>query len=77
MGIQIHQHNAGHMTKMTPIPIYGENSLKICFPGTTALILMELCMKHQTPKSFIFCSNYDPALTLTYFMARSMSQIKL
>ena len=28
-------------------------------------------MKHQRPKPFIFCSNYDPVLTLAYFMARS------
>ena len=28
-------------------------------------------MKHQRPKPFIFCSNYDPELTLTYFMTRS------
>ena len=26
-------------------------------------------MKHQRFKSFIFYSNYDPGLTLTYFMA--------
>ena len=32
---------------------------------------MKLCMKHQRPKPFIFCSNYDPGLTLTYFTARS------
>ena len=33
--------------------------------------MMKLCMKHQRPKPFIFCSNYDPGLTLTYLMARS------
>ena len=71
MEIKIHHHNAGHMTKMAPIPIYGLNTLKIFFPGTTGLILMKLCMKHQIPKPFIFCSNYDPGLTLTYFIARS------
>ena len=32
---------------------------------------MKLCMKHQRPKFFIVCSNYDPWLTLTYFTARS------
>ena len=32
---------------------------------------MTLCMKHQRPKLFIFCSNYDIGLTLTYLMARS------
>ena len=67
----IHQHNAGHMTKMAPMPIYGKNTLKIFFPGTTGLSLMKLCMKHQRPKPFIFCSNYDPGLTLTNFMTRS------
>ena len=66
--MRIHQHNAGHMTKMTAMPISGKNTLKIFFPGTTGLILMKLCMKHQRPKPFIF---YDPGLTLTYFMARS------
>ena len=69
--MKLHQHNAGHMTKMTAMPIYSKNTLKIFFPGTTGLILMKLCMKHQRPKPFIFCSNYDPGLTLTYFMARS------
>ena len=58
--MKIHQHNAGHMTKMAAMPISGKNTLKIYFPGITGLILMKLCMKHQRPKPFIFCSNYDP-----------------
>ena len=66
--MKFHQHNAGHMTKMAAMPIYGKNTF---FLGTTGLILMKLCMKHQRPKLFIFCSNYDTWLTLTYFMARS------
>ena len=57
------QHNAGHLTKMAAMSIYGKNTLKILFPGTTGLILMKLCMKHQRPKPFIFCSNYDSGLT--------------
>ena len=69
--MKIYQDNAGHMTKMAAMPIYGKNTLKIFSPGTTGLILMKLCMKHQRPKPFIFCSNYDPRLTMTYFMARS------
>ena len=32
--MKIHQHNAGHMTKMAAMPIYGKNTLKILFPGT-------------------------------------------
>ena len=31
----------------------------------------ETLYKLQRPKLFIFCSNYDPLLALTYFMARS------
>ena len=62
---------AGHMTKMAIMPIYGKNTLKTFFPGTTGQILMKLCMKHQRPKPFIHFANYDPGLTLTYFTARS------
>ena len=53
--MKIHQHFAGHMTKM----------------AATGQILMKPCMKHQRPKPFIICANYDPGLTLTSFMARS------
>ena len=71
--MKIHQHFAGHITKTAAMPIYGRNTLKTFCPGTTGQILMTLCMKHQRPKPFIikFCANYDPGLTLTYFMARS------
>ena len=69
--MKIHQRNAGHMTKMADMPSSGKNALKIFCPGTNGLILMKLCMKHQRLKPFIFCLNYDPELTLTYFMERS------
>ena len=69
--MKIYQHFAGHMTKVAAMPIYGKHTLKIFFPGTTGQILMKLCMKHQRPKPFIICANYDPGLALTYFMARS------
>ena len=68
--MKIHQHFEGHMTKMADMPIYGKNTLKIIFSGTTGQILMKLCMKHQRPKHFIICANYDPGLILTYFTAR-------
>ena len=48
--MKFHQHNAGHMTKMAAMLIHGKNPLKILFPGTTGLILMKLCMKHQRPR---------------------------
>ena len=69
--MKIHQNFADHITKMAVMPIYGKNPLKTIFPGTTGQILMKLCMKHQRPKPFIICENYDPGLTLTYFTARS------
>ena len=72
--MKIHQHNAGHLTKMAAMPIYGKNTLKILFPGTTGPTLMKLCMKYQRPKPFIICANYDPGSTLTYFTARSNLQ---
>ena len=66
------RHNiAGHMTKMATMPIYGKNTSKIFFPGTTGQILMKFCIKHQRPKPFIICANYYPGLTLTYSTARS------
>ena len=68
--MKIHQHNARHITKMAAMPIYGKNNLQILFPGTTGLILMKICMKHHRPKPFMFSSNYDPGLILTYFMVR-------
>ena len=52
--IEIRQHNAGHMTKMAAMPIYGKNTLKIFFAGTTGPILMKLCKKHQRPKPIHF-----------------------
>ena len=69
--MKIYQHFAGQMTKMAAMPIYVKSTLKIIFPGTTGQILMKLCMKHQRPKPFIICANYDPGLTLTYFIAMS------
>ena len=73
--MKIYQYNAGHMTKMAAMPIYG----KAHFQGTTCteLILMKLCSKHQIPKRFIFCSNFDHGLTLTYFIARLNLQFRL
>ena len=62
---------------MAAMPIYGKNTFKILFPGTTGPILVKLCIKYQRPKPFIICANYDPGLTLTYFMTRSNLQLRL
>ena len=39
--MKIHQHNAGHMTKMAAMPIYDKNTSKIFFSGITGLIFDE------------------------------------
>ena len=65
------KHDAGHMTKMAAIAIYGINTIKILFPGTSWSISMKLGMKHQRFKLIIFCSNDNHVLILTYFTARS------
>ena len=41
--MKIHEHDAGHMTKMATMPIYGKNPSKI-FSGTGGLISMKLGM---------------------------------
>ena len=65
--MNIHEHDAGHMTKMATKPIYGKNPSKIFFSGIGGPISMKLGMLHF---GLIFCSNDDPGLTLTYFTAR-------
>ena len=56
--MKMHQHNAGHMTKMAAMPIYGKKTSKIFVSGTTGAILMKFCMKHQRPKPFIIYANF-------------------
>ena len=63
--------NPGHMSKMAAMPIYGKNPSKIFFYGTTESISMKLGMKHWGLKYYNVFINYDPVMTLTYFMARS------
>ena len=63
-----HSNGPGHMTKMATMPIYGK---KIFFSGTKRLMTLKLGMQHRVLKYYQVCSNDDPGLTLTYFMARS------
>ena len=35
------------------------------------MMTLKVCMQHQVHETYQFCSNDDPELTLTYFMARS------
>ena len=42
--MKIYWYDAGHMTKMASIPIYGKTPSKIFFYGTDGLISMKLGM---------------------------------
>ena len=59
------------MTKIATMPIDGKKLLKIFFSETSRPITFELGTKHWGPGPYKVCSNNDPGLTLTYFMARS------
>ena len=59
------------MTKMAAMPIYGKKPSKIFFSGTGGPISTKLGMYHWGVQPIIVCSNDDPGVTLTYFMARS------
>ena len=59
------------MTKMAAMSIYGVNTWKFLFPGTSGSISMKLGMKHQKFKLILFCSIDNPVLILTYCPARS------
>ena len=44
--MKICSYDAGHMTKMAAMPIYGNNTSKIFFSGIGGLISIKLGMKH-------------------------------
>ena len=60
----------GHMTKMTAMPIYGENPLKI-FSRTRRQVTLGLGMYHWGCGAYQVCLNDDPKLTLTFLTSRS------
>ena len=70
-GTKVCSNGPGHMTKMAAMPIYGKNLKKIFFSGTKRPMTLKLGMQHWVRKYYQLCSNNEPGLTLTYFMARS------
>ena len=70
-GTKVCSNGPGHMTKMAAMPIYGKNLKKNFFFRTKWPMTLKLDMQHWVHEYYQVCSNYDPALTLTYFMARS------
>ena len=69
--MKIWWHDAGPMTKMAAMPIYGRNPLKIFFSGTSRPISTKLGMQHRGLKPIIVRSNDDPRVTLACFTAMS------
>ena len=63
--------NPGHMSKMAAMSICGKNPSKI-FSGMGGPISTKLNMKHYGLEYYNVYINYDPVMTLTYFMARSI-----
>ena len=63
--MKIYRHDAGHMTKMAAMPIYGKNTSKIFYSGTGGPISMKLDMWYRGLHPIIVYTNDDPGLTLT------------
>ena len=70
MEMKICRYDAGHITKMAAMPIYGENPSKIFFTRIVGPISMNFGILHRGLMPIIVCSNDDPGVTLTYIMAR-------
>ena len=69
--MQVYSNDLCHMTNVAAMPIYSKNLKKIFFSGTKRPVTLKVGMQHRVLKYFQICSNDDPELTLTYFMARS------
>ena len=65
------RYDAGHMTKMVAMLIYGKKNPSKLFSGTSGQISSKLGMQHLGLLPIIVCSNDYPGSTLTYFTARS------
>ena len=70
VGTKVYSNDLGHITNMATMPIYGKNRIKIS-PGTKRLMTLKRGMQDRVLEFYQDCSNSDPGLTLTYFMARS------
>ena len=66
------QHDAGHMTKMATMPIYGKKHfINLLLQNQLTDFQENWYVALGIQGHIIVCSNYDPSLTLTYFSARS------
>ena len=70
--MKIYKYDAGHLTKMAAMPIYGKILQKSSFPQPAGRFPRNfVCSIEDSCMPIIVCSNDDPGLTLTYFSARS------
>ena len=75
--MKINQRDAGHMTKMAAMSIYGKHTLKTIFPETSRLISTKIGTKQRRFRPIIFCSNDKSELTLTYLRQGQILQLML
>ena len=68
---KIYTNCTGYITKMATTPIYGINPLNIFFSGTKRPMALGLGMYRWGCWPYQICTNDEPMLTLTYFMAKS------
>ena len=73
--MKICRYDAGHMTKMAAMPIYGKNSSKSFSSETSRPISTKFRMYHRGLQPIIVFSNDDTRLTLNYFKARSNLEV--
>ena len=67
--MKIYEHDAGHMTKMAAMLIYGKNPSKSSSPEPAGRFSRNLvCSIGDSSPSWF---KDDPGVTLTYFTARS------
>ena len=66
-GTKLYSNNSGHMTKMAAMPIYTKNLLL----RNQKFNYLDIGYAASGAQVLPSCSNDDPGLTLTYFMARS------
>ena len=56
--MKIHQHNAGHMTKMAVMSIYGKNTLNIFFQRTIGKKNISLSKCHRHTTQSVYCKAF-------------------
>ena len=69
-GTKVCSNGPGHMTKISPISIYGKNLKIFISSWTKRPMTLKIGMQHRVLKCYQIYSNHDPGLTLTYFTTR-------